>query len=122
MRVRKTAVTGIVAIVALIGTNSLMIPAAAHAESGGSPAAAASAGTSASMSAVQKEKLLAKLKAAKQHVKQARKQGSQEAAAQAAYDAKLKDINRLIDKLNKSEDVNLGEVDKAVASPDSASK
>jgi hypothetical protein len=74
------------------------------------------------MSAVQKEKLLAKLKAAKQHLKQARKQGSQDAAAQAAYAAELGDINRLIDRLNKNEDVNLGEVDKAVASPDSASK
>jgi hypothetical protein len=72
------------------------------------------------MSAAEKERVLAKLKAAKQHDKQARKDAPQ--SAQAGYDAKIKDLNRLIDRLSKSEEVNLSEVDAAVASPDTASK
>ncbi|HYL58636.1 MAG TPA: hypothetical protein VEU51_07165 [Candidatus Acidoferrales bacterium] len=112
----------IVSIVAVLGSKGTPL-AASSATAVASPAASpasASSGTTSSMSAAEKEKVLTKLKAAKRQDKQARKDASP--SAQAAYDAKIKDLNRLIDKLNKSEDVKLSEVDAAVTPPDNAAK
>ena len=108
-----------VSIVAVLGSTGAPL-AASSAAAVASPAASASGGTTSSMSAAEKEKVLAKLKAAKRQNKQARKDAP--SSAQAAYDAKIKDLNRLIDKLNKSEDVKLSEVDAAVAPPADAAK
>jgi hypothetical protein len=123
MLVRKTMTVALAAAtfstMVVLGSNGSPL-AAPSAAAVSSPATSASAGSTSSMSAVEKEKVLARLKAAKQLDKQARK--SAPTSAQAAYDAKIKELNRLIDKLNKSEEVKLGEVDAAVAAPGSAPK
>lgn len=115
MGMRKTA---IVALIALAGAGAPILSAVSFAQP--APSAAASPQTAASLSAADKAALLKKLQDAKQHDKDARKGWSQEPITQGTYDTKIKEINRLIDKLNKGEDFPLSDVDDAVASPGSA--
>jgi hypothetical protein len=115
MGMRKTA---IVALIALVGVGAPMLPTISFAQP--APGAAASPQTAASLSAADKDALLTKLKDAKKHDKIARQGWSQEPLTQATYDEKITQINRLMDKLKKGEDFPLSDVDKAVASPQSA--
>ena len=115
MGLRKSA---IVALIALVGAGTPLLPTASHAQP--SPGASASTQTAASLSPADKAALLTKLKDAKKHDKIARQGWSQEPLTQATYDEKIAKINRLIDKLNKGEDFPLSDVDDAVASPGSA--
>jgi len=109
--------TAIVALIALVGVSTPMLPAVSFAQP--APGAAADTKTAASLSPAEKAALLKKLQDAKQHDKDARKGWSQEPLTQATYNSKIADINRLIDKLKKGEDFPLSDVDKAVASPGS---
>jgi len=116
MGMRKIA---IVALIASIGAGAPLLSSVSFAQPAPAPGAAANTQTAASLSPADKAALLKKLKDAKQHDKEARKGWSQEPLTQATYDSKIKDINRLIDKLQKGEDFPLSDVDKAVASPGS---
>jgi hypothetical protein len=117
MGMRKIA---IVALISLVGAGGSLLSNVSFAQPAPAPSAAANTQTAASLSPADKAALLKKLKNAKKHDKEARKGWSQEPLTQATYDSKIKDINRLIDKLKNGEDFPLSDVDKAVASPGSA--
>jgi hypothetical protein len=115
MGMRKTA---IVTLMVLAGVSATLRHGVSFAQP--APGAMASAPMASSLSPADKAALLTKLQEAKKHDKIARQGWSQEPLTQATYDEKIKQINRLMDKLNKGEDFPLSEVDKAVASPASA--
>ena len=113
----KTAI-GIVAFVGLAPISAPLLPGVSFAQ--GAPAAMATAAMASSLSAADKDALIKKLQDAKAADKRARKQYSTEPLTQAGYDRKITQINRLLQKLNKGEDFNLSDADKAAATPGKA--
>lgn len=118
MDVRRIAFVVSVAMLTATGpiAGGLLAVSAADA-----PAAAAKADTTAALSAADREKLLTSLKAHKKQAKAERKTASQDAKVQAAYDARIKEFNRLIAGLERSQEFPTSEMNKALESPQSAS-
>lgn len=114
MGVRKIA---FVASIALLTAAAPLPGGMAPLTAGDASAAAAKADTTASLSAADREKLLAQLKEHKKQVKASRKGARQDAPTQAAYDAKIKDLNRLIVGLERGQEFPMGEMHKALESP-----
>lgn len=115
MGMRKTA-----AFVALLATGAAVPLHHGFAFAQGAPAAMATQAMASSLSQADKDTLMKKLEEAKKHDKVARAGWSQEPLTQAGYDKKIDEIKALEAKLKKGEDFPLSDVDKAVASPQSA--
>jgi len=106
---RKSA---IVALIVMAGTISPIQFPVSYAQ----PAPGAAASSSASQMA-DKDSAMKSLAAAKKKFRTMRKHSSQDPHAQADLDSQIKQINGVMAKLKKGEDVPQSDVDAAVATP-----
>jgi len=107
---RKPAIA---ALIVIAGTISPIQFAVSFAQ----PAPAAAASSSASTQMADKDSAMKTLADAKKHFRTMRKHSSQDPHAQADLDRQIKQVNGLMAKLKKGEDVPQSDVDAAVATP-----
>ena len=107
---RKPAIVALIVMVGMITPIQLGVSFA-------QPAPAAAASSSASTQMADKDSAMKSLADAKKKFRTMRKHSSQDPHAQADLDRQIKQINDLMAKLKKGEDVPQSDVDAAVATP-----